>query len=174
LEHALAKANNSNADQGPVLKVRESADQFNCQIWCFAAMEGLGQSEQMGAASSPGERETGQVVSKQDRDIHRLMDKPSGCRLAIKEAPVQLGDPGVPIQRVVRWPEMSLRNSKVASELMSTDTGSGRLGRLREIRKETSECEVRAVLIWTKSTMGSDTLYTAIEVLCLITLMCYE
>src|SRR5882724_6466324 len=27
VEHALAKANNSNADQGPVLKVRESTDQ---------------------------------------------------------------------------------------------------------------------------------------------------
>jgi len=27
--------------------------------WCFAAMEGQGQSEQMGAALSPGERETG-------------------------------------------------------------------------------------------------------------------
>ena len=47
---------------------------------------------------------------------------------------------------------------------MSVDTGLERPGRLREIRKETSECEVRAVLIWTESTMGSGTLYTAVEV----------
>ena len=38
---------------------------------------------------------------------------------------------------------------KVAPESMSADTGSGRPGRVREIRKETSECEVRAALILT-------------------------
>src|SRR5882724_10164752 len=53
---------------------------------------------------------------------------------------------------------------EVAPELMSADTGSERPGRLREIRKETSECEVRAVLIWTESTKGLGTSYTAIEV----------
>jgi len=53
---------------------------------------------------------------------------------------------------------------KVAPKLMSADTGLERPGRLREIRKETSECEVRAVLIWTESTMGLGASYTAIEV----------
>ena len=53
---------------------------------------------------------------------------------------------------------------EVAPESMSADTWSGRPGRLREIRKETSECKVRAVLIQTEFTMGSGTLYTAVEV----------
>jgi len=53
---------------------------------------------------------------------------------------------------------------EVAPKSMSADTGSERLGRVREIRKETSECEVRAALILTKSTMGSGTLSTAIKV----------
>src|SRR5882724_10089953 len=53
---------------------------------------------------------------------------------------------------------------KVASESMSTDTGSERPGRVREIRKETSECEVRVALILTESTMGSGILSTAVKV----------
>jgi len=52
---------------------------------------------------------------------------------------------------------------------MSADTGSGRPGRAREIRKETSECEVRAALILTKSTLGSGMLSTAIKV-CWVTM----
>src|SRR5882724_8551737 len=39
---------------------------------------------------------------------------------------------------------------EVDPELMSEDTGSERQGRLREIRKETSEYEVRVALIRTK------------------------
>src|SRR5882724_1397433 len=47
---------------------------------------------------------------------------------------------------------------------MSADTGSEKPGRQRKIRKETSECEVRAGLIWTESTMGLGASYTAVEV----------
>jgi len=57
---------------------------------------------------------------------------------------------------------------KVAPKLIKADTGSGRPGSQREMRKETSECEVRAALIWTESTMGSGASYAAIEV-CLVT-----
>ena len=40
------------------------------------------------------------------------------------------------------------KNLEVAPKLMSVDTGSERPGRRREIRKETSEYEVRVALIW--------------------------
>ena len=53
---------------------------------------------------------------------------------------------------------------EVASKLMSADTGLEGRGRQREIRKETSECELRAVLILTESTRGFGPSYTAIEV----------
>jgi len=46
---------------------------------------------------------------------------------------------------------------EVAPESMSADTGSERPGRVREIRKETSEWEVRAALILTESTRESGT-----------------
>jgi len=58
---------------------------------------------------------------------------------------------------------------KVDPKLISVDTGSDRPGRHMEIRKETSECEVRVALIWTESTIGSGTLSTAIEV-CWVTM----
>ena len=57
MEHALAKANDGNVDQGPVLKVSERAD--HAIIGWFATMEGQGRSERMGAALSPKEKETG-------------------------------------------------------------------------------------------------------------------
>ena len=53
---------------------------------------------------------------------------------------------------------------EVAPESMSTDTGSVRPGILTRTRKETSECEVRAMLIWTESTERPRGRYTAIEV----------
>ena len=59
---------------------------------------------------------------------------------------------------------------EVSPKLISADTGPERPGRQREIRKETSECEVRVELIQTESTMGSGTLSTAVEV-CWITVM---
>ena len=47
---------------------------------------------------------------------------------------------------------------------MSADTGSERPGRVREMRKETFEWEVRVVLILTESTRGSGTLSTVVKV----------
>ena len=52
----------------------------------------------------------------------------------------------------------------VAPKLMNADTGLGRPGIQMETRKETSECEVRAALIWTESTKGSGASYTAVDV----------
>src|SRR5882724_10377363 len=43
---------------------------------------------------------------------------------------------------------------EVAPKSMSADTGSERPGIQMETSKETTECEVRAALIWTESTMG--------------------
>jgi len=63
--------------------------------------------------------------------------------------------------------EVAIDESKkfeVAPESISADTGSERPGRIREMRNETSECEVRAALILTKSTPGSGMLSTAVEV----------
>src|SRR5882724_1802491 len=57
---------------------------------------------------------------------------------------------------------------KVAPESIKAYTGSGSPGSRREMRKETSECEGRAALIRTESTIGSGALSTAIEV-CLVT-----
>src|SRR5882672_649328 len=53
---------------------------------------------------------------------------------------------------------------EVAPESMSADTGSGRPGTWMRTRQETSECEVRAALIWTESTGESGASCTAIEV----------
>src|SRR5882724_1679527 len=53
---------------------------------------------------------------------------------------------------------------EVAPESMSTDTGSVRPGILTRTRKETSKCEVRAVLIQTESTERSRGRDTAVEV----------
>src|SRR5882724_7073520 len=53
---------------------------------------------------------------------------------------------------------------EVAPKSISADTGSEEPGRVREMRNETSECEVRAALILTKSTLGSGMLSTAVEV----------
>ena len=53
---------------------------------------------------------------------------------------------------------------EVAPKSMRADTGLERPGSQREMRKETSECKVRAVLIQIKSTRGSGASYTAVEV----------
>ena len=57
VEHALAKANDGNADQGPVLKVRESTNQsiIRLVLCSHGRPRTIGE---MGAASSPRERET--------------------------------------------------------------------------------------------------------------------
>jgi len=74
-----------NTDQGPVLKVRVSTNQLIIGLVLHSQGKPK-QLGQMGAASSPGGERLGRVVSKRDRDIHRLMDKPSRHRLAIKSA----------------------------------------------------------------------------------------
>src|SRR5882724_5282474 len=53
---------------------------------------------------------------------------------------------------------------EVAPKSMSADTGSGRPGRVREIRKETSDGEVGAAVGLTEVTMGSCTVCTAVKV----------
>ena len=67
----------------------------------------------------------GQVVSKGDREIHRLMDKPSHHWLAIEEAQCDQA-----IQRFqYKFSEVARDESKkfeVAPESMSADTGSER------------------------------------------------
>src|SRR5882672_3323089 len=55
-------------------------------------------------------------------------------------------------------------NFEVAPESMSADTGSEMPGIRMRTRKETSECEVRAVLIRTESTGESGASCTAVEV----------
>ena len=79
------------------------------------------------------------------------MDKPSHHRLAIKEPQSHRA-----IQRFqYKVGEVARDKSKkfeVAPKLMNADTGLERPGIRRETRKETSECEVRVVLIQTKST----------------------
>jgi len=52
----------------------------------------------------------------------------------------------------------------VSPESISTDTGLGRHGIQMGTRKQTSECKVRAMLIWTESTWESGASFTATEV----------
>ena len=64
VEHALAKANGGNADQGPVLKVRESTNQLIIGL-VLPTKEGPEQLGLTGAVLSPGKRERlGRAVSK--------------------------------------------------------------------------------------------------------------
>ena len=100
MEHALAKDNNGNPDRGPVLKVSKRANQSI--IGLVLHSHGRPRTISADGCSFITRRE-------RDRDIHRLMDKPGSCRLSIVGT-VQLGNPGVPIKKVVRWPEMSPRN----------------------------------------------------------------
>src|SRR5882724_730390 len=122
-------------------------------------MEGQGRSGLMGVVSHQERERLGRAVSKRDRDINRLMDKPGSRRLAIEEAQCDRSIQGFQYKGW-RSGQRRVQEFKVAPELMSADTGSGRLGRVREIRKETSECEVRAAQILTKSTLGSGILYS--------------
>jgi len=74
------------------------------------------------------------------------MDKPHGRRLAIEEAQCDQAVQG----SIQNGGEMARDKSKkfeVAPKSISAETGLGRPGRVREIRKETSEWEVRAALI---------------------------
>ena len=119
----------------------------------------------MGAVSSPRERE---------RD---WVEKSANKTEIFTDSWINPAVTGLPLKRhsVIGWSRGSntkggkvardeSKKFEVAPESISPDTGSERPGRQREIRKETSKCEVRAALIWTKSTMGSGTLSTAIKV----------
>jgi len=68
------------------------------------------------------------------------------------------GDPRGSNTKVGKAARDECKKFEVAPKSMSAGTGSERPGRVREIRKETSEWEVRAALILTKSTIGSGTL----------------
>ena len=85
MEHALAKENDGNADRGPILKVSERADQSIIRL----VLCSHGRPRTIGAdgCSFVTIRERYWVEwSANETDIHRLMDKPGGCRLAIEEA----------------------------------------------------------------------------------------
>ena len=85
VEHALAKANNGNTDRGPVLKVSESADQST--VGLVLCSHGSKDNRSGWVQLCHQERKRlGRVISKRDGGIHRLMDKPSHCRLAIEQA----------------------------------------------------------------------------------------
>jgi len=91
------------------------------------------------------------------------MDKPGSHRLAIEEAQCDWAIQGFQYKSGKVARDKS-KKFEVAPESISADTGSERPGRVREIRKETSECKVRVALILTESTLGSGTLSTAIKV----------
>src|SRR5882724_6628928 len=131
-------------------------------------MEGQGRSGLMGAVSSPRERETGSS-SQQTTEI--LTD--SWINLEVAGLPSQrhnvIGRSRGSNTKVGKVARDESKKLEVAPKLIKADTGLGRPGSQTEMRKETSECEVRAALIWTESTMGSGASYTAVEV-CLVTM----
>src|SRR5882724_6090681 len=85
VEHALAKANDGNTDQGPVLKVSVSTNHSIVRL----VLHSQGRPRTIGAdgCSFVTRRERDWVKwSENKTDIHRLMDKPSSHRLAIEYA----------------------------------------------------------------------------------------
>ena len=117
------------------MKVRERADQSI--VGLVLCSHGRAKDDQSRWVQlRHQERKTlGQVISKRDSDIHRLMDKPGGCRLAIKEAQCDRTIQGFQYKggKVARDKSKKL---EVAPESMSADTGSERPRRVREIRKK--------------------------------------
>jgi len=97
-----------------------------------------GQLGLMGAALSPGERETGSSGQQMNRDLHRLMMNPAITGLPSKRHSA-IGKSRGSNTKVARWPEIESKKFKVAPESMSADTGLERPWRRSEIRKETSE-----------------------------------
>ena len=71
VEHALAKANNCNTKQGPVLKVRDSADQLIVGL----VLHSHGRLKTIGTegCSFITKKILSQVVSKGDREVYRLI-----------------------------------------------------------------------------------------------------
>src|SRR5882724_6319233 len=168
VEHALAKANDGNTDRGPVLKVSKRADQSIVGL----VLRSHGSPRTIGADGCS-------FVTKRVRD---WVEQSANETEILTDSWINLAVAGLPSKRHnvigrsrgsnTKVGEVARDKSKkfeVAPESMSADTGSGRPGSRREMRKETSECEVRAVLIWTESTIGSGALSTAIEV-CLVTM----
>src|SRR5882724_9360714 len=168
VEHALAKANDGNADRGPVLKVSERADQSIVGL----VFRSHGRPRTIGADGCS-------FVTKRERD---WVEQSANETEILTDSWINPAVTGLPSKRhsaigrsrgsITKGGKVARDKStkfEVAPESMSADTGSGRPGRVREIRKETSECEVRAALILTKSTLGSGILSTAVKV-CLVTI----
>src|SRR5882724_11087930 len=167
VEHALAKANDSNADRGPVLKVSESADQST--IGLVLCSHGRPRTIGVDRCSFITRRER-DWVKKSANETEIFTDSwispvvtglPSKRHNAIRQS----RGSNTKVGKVARDKS---KKFEIAPELIKADTGLGRPGSRREMRRETSECEVRVVLIRTKSTMGLGASYTAVEV-CLVT-----
>jgi len=152
VEHALAKTNDGNTDQGPVLKVRDSTDQLLIRL----VLHNQGRPRTIGAEGCS-------FVTKRDRFWVELSAKEI---VILTDSWINPAIYGLPLKRhsatglsngssteVGKVARDESKKFEVAPESMSADTGSERPGIWRETRKETSECEGRA-LIWTKSTMG--------------------
>src|SRR5882724_9160795 len=163
VEHALAKANNGNADRGPVLKVSERADQSIVRL----VLCSHGRPRTIGADGCS-------FITKRERDwvkqsaneMEIFTDSwinPAVAGLPSKRHNV-IGQSRGSNTKVGKAARDESKKFEVAPKSMSADTGSERPGRVREITKETSECEVRAALILTESTMGLGTLSTAVKV----------
>jgi len=90
------------------------------------------------------------AVSKQDRDIHRLMDKPGVAGLPSRGT-MRLDDPGFQYKG---WKDSQRQVQEIRGG-HRIDEGRYRVRETRESKrdkKETSECEVRVALILTEST----------------------
>src|SRR5882724_10834205 len=168
VEHTLAKANDGNTYRGPVLKVRERANQLIIRL----VLHSHGRPRMIRADRCS-------FVTRRERD---WVEKSANETKIFTNSWINPAVAGLPSKRHsaigrsrgynTNGGEAARDESKkleVAPELIKADTGSGRPGSQREMRKETSECKVRVVLIRTESTMGSGASYTAIEV-CLVTM----
>src|SRR5882724_9988280 len=126
----------------PVLKVRESADQSIIGL----VLCSHGRPRTIGADGCS-------FVTKRERD---WVEQSANKTEILTDSWINPAVAGLPSKRHSAISRSRGSNTKfgdaardeskkfeVAPESMSADTGSGRPGRVREIRKETSECEVR-------------------------------
>src|SRR5882724_11036429 len=163
VEHALARPNDGSTDRGPVLKVSERADQSIVGL----VLHSHGRPRTIRAAGWS-------FVTKRERD---WVEQSANETEVLTDSWINPAVAGLPSKRhsaisrfrgsntkVGEAARDKSKKFKVAPKSMSADTGSERPGRVREIRKETSDCEVRAALILTKSTLGSGILSTARQV----------
>src|SRR5882724_2734035 len=107
--------------------------------WCFTAMEGQGGLEQMDAVLSPGERETGSSGQQMRQRYSDSWINPGVTGLPFQSHSV-IGRSRGSNTKGGKVARDKSNKFKVAPESMSSNTGLGRPGRQREIRKETSEC----------------------------------